>query len=924
MNRRCRGVEGGVHATAVSVRYTVPSRAALRIAQALTMTHAVRVSSEETAGVHCRGAAFRVWQEGRRFRVSTKRASLEEWGTERPLFEAAAPGGRGRHMSFAPSKHPPACAVDLKTCSQCLLYPESRFVVGHHDTVCVVRLHVALPRRLARIRQSVSRSKSTARAARGTKRAGGQRLPELPSADRPLVLGESGENAGATKSKRVQAFRDVDGVGATADRTADATRRTTRAETRRTDHRLRTPALDAHLIDADGTAPLSVQRSHDDLDVWTEVDSQAVVWCQSVRKARDARRHRRSCLSDVAVAVDEPPTVLVPRNPPDATTTPVASAGTAKEPDGSPEFVTPGTRVLDAWRLASTYRHAHPIGALSDRSSPSTPGSSAQRRRVRDRASRAVTELHCLASPPVNAPDSSCRAGAAAAAVHGPLTSPASSHRSSRRVSDIADEDFLSLFTALESAATEAGAECPQSGIAVHPWSYSSSGPRTASSERLLVQRVQAVNDDADAKGDSIREQRLYVVPAEAPPTAIEPSLVVVLRDAWLEADVRPHDVHLQPAHVVRSPARHAVARAVPDGAPAADARRVRRDAIGLLDERDVERGIAAHMVELYAVGEEEAPLRHFLQRCLHTVDQLVLQAVRDARGLPAQSRGTSAYAQYAHARIEGVSDVEESVWSPVFGLKGSLDVTAALRLRSSRDDENAEATALDSLTASTACVELKTGRSDGASGVAHRAQRPHRHVVVSAGATERQRRRCRCDGGGRQRAGARRPRAANPDVARRANRVAVVAQPPGALPGGGRCGACQADGYCSIRGGRSGVAVDAAAAATAATAARLRQLLQRAAGRVCPPDPQPVGGAHTVLSPLADVDAPGRAGHADLSAGAVDDDAASARAPRSLHGQSTGGAGAKRRLPGHRTVLYGLSALVSTSVLTGNTGLRR
>lgn len=148
-----------------------------------------------------------------------------------------------------------------------------------------------------------------------------------------------------------------------------------------------------------------------------------------------------------------------------------------------------------------------------------------------------------------------------------------------------------------------------------------------------------------------------------------------------------------------------------------------------VLADEDIERVMRQSLVELYAMREEENELRAFLRR---NADAIVgyVRRVQCAPSMPSSSPPATARAEGEHVetsghmpldrgdrvRITGVSDVEESVWSPLFGLKGKIDATVSAELSQHGHDNVLARLWMSSL-------ELKTGRSTGMSGVAHCAQ---------------------------------------------------------------------------------------------------------------------------------------------------------------------------------------------------------
>jgi DNA replication ATP-dependent helicase Dna2 len=131
--------------------------------------------------------------------------------------------------------------------------------------------------------------------------------------------------------------------------------------------------------------------------------------------------------------------------------------------------------------------------------------------------------------------------------------------------------------------------------------------------------------------------------------------------------------------------------------------------------EADLRFAVRRYYAELYALGESEEDLVTYLQQATADLDTHVRSLCTDPNGVSLQVRGWSPFPNAHRMRIRHLFDVEESIWSPVFGLKGSIDVTAAVEL----DQRGGDSVHTMPIT----CLELKTGHREGFSGVAHRAQ---------------------------------------------------------------------------------------------------------------------------------------------------------------------------------------------------------
>lgn len=120
-----------------------------------------------------------------------------------------------------------------------------------------------------------------------------------------------------------------------------------------------------------------------------------------------------------------------------------------------------------------------------------------------------------------------------------------------------------------------------------------------------------------------------------------------------------------------------------------------------------VEDVISAHRMDLYSADLTEAHARTMLNSSLPAVLEWVgaFLGARTERAI-VRDRG-----QVSKIHIDGVRDIEESVWSPVFGLKGKVDASVHIVPDGVGDHS------------CTIPLELKTGSSKGFSGVSHYAQ---------------------------------------------------------------------------------------------------------------------------------------------------------------------------------------------------------
>lgn len=120
-----------------------------------------------------------------------------------------------------------------------------------------------------------------------------------------------------------------------------------------------------------------------------------------------------------------------------------------------------------------------------------------------------------------------------------------------------------------------------------------------------------------------------------------------------------------------------------------------------------VEDVISAHRMDLYSADMTEAHARTFLNGTLPKVLEWN-GAFLGARKEHSIVRDRS---QVSKIHVDGVSDIEESVWSPVFGLKGKIDASISVAPGGVGDLSRSVP------------LELKTGSSKGFSGVSHYAQ---------------------------------------------------------------------------------------------------------------------------------------------------------------------------------------------------------
>ncbi|KAF6002477.1 Tripartite DNA replication factor [Cyanidiococcus yangmingshanensis] len=130
--------------------------------------------------------------------------------------------------------------------------------------------------------------------------------------------------------------------------------------------------------------------------------------------------------------------------------------------------------------------------------------------------------------------------------------------------------------------------------------------------------------------------------------------------------------------------------------------------------EEDLRSAVRRYYAELYALGESEENLVTCLREATSDLGTYVRALLDEGEGVRLNVRGCSEFPKAQRMRIHRLFDVEESVWSPVFGLKGSIDVTVAAEL--DQCDGVIHAVPVT-------CLELKTGYQEGYSGVAHRAQ---------------------------------------------------------------------------------------------------------------------------------------------------------------------------------------------------------
>lgn len=120
-----------------------------------------------------------------------------------------------------------------------------------------------------------------------------------------------------------------------------------------------------------------------------------------------------------------------------------------------------------------------------------------------------------------------------------------------------------------------------------------------------------------------------------------------------------------------------------------------------------VEDVISAHRLDLYSAEMTEMDARAMLSGSLPAV----LDWVGAFLGYEKERARVRDKKQICTVRVDGVRDIEESVWSPVFGLKGKID--ASVRIMPDKVGELPR----------TIPLELKTGSSKGFSGVSHYAQ---------------------------------------------------------------------------------------------------------------------------------------------------------------------------------------------------------
>jgi DNA replication ATP-dependent helicase Dna2 len=143
-----------------------------------------------------------------------------------------------------------------------------------------------------------------------------------------------------------------------------------------------------------------------------------------------------------------------------------------------------------------------------------------------------------------------------------------------------------------------------------------------------------------------------------------------------------------------------------------------------------VEDVLAAHVMDVYAANMTLNAARELLMSTLPGILDWTAAFLGPDAAAPVQDGKLK-----RRMAIDAVRDIEELVWSPIFGIKGKLDATIVLRdvdapcaenrqlVDIAQDSRTEPATLASRNRASIAPMELKTGSAMGYSGVSHHAQ---------------------------------------------------------------------------------------------------------------------------------------------------------------------------------------------------------
>jgi hypothetical protein len=451
----------------------------------------------------------------------------------------------------------------------------------------------------------------------------------------------------------------------------------------------------------------------------------------------------------------------------------VSGQGRGTNADGTPvsaEGFSPDSQTFEIWRRLRSRRRSSGLEntPVATTISPKTPFTEVRRRLVQ-RASRAVTVLLEGNQPGVNAPTETR------------LTCIDTLDAAHAYNLEVEDEAMLDLFQLYTERSTESTGQL-----------RSKVGPREAASPRLTV-----VSVDRSCAANAKPSRTLLVRPCGAgdhfgtsvsdpePRTHPSASFIVVLQDSWSELNVQQGDTirlvrctaageyapfqarcsgaaaqNDVPGHPFIVSAEENLCILHPDvlvsGTSVANAFScLRRVVLGernrysihqprttraalrgtllhqlfqqllwccihsaetkpTVSEEDLCQLVRRYYAELYALGESEDELLSYLRESVPDLALHVQHLCCEQHGVHLQVRGQCNLSGVDSMRIQKLYDIEESIWSPIFGLKGSIDVTVAAELLD-RDRSGQ--------TLPITCLELKTGRQEGFSGIAHRAQ---------------------------------------------------------------------------------------------------------------------------------------------------------------------------------------------------------